>query len=79
MVEKTKNSSSIVSSFGYLLAIRYFLGVAEAGFSRGVVMYLCYWYKPSERATRLASLAGSIVVAGKFSALKALEGIHRVV
>jgi MFS family permease len=32
-------------------------------------MYLCYWYKPSERATRLAIFAGSVAVAGAFSGL----------
>lgn len=60
-----------VSTFGGLLAIRFFLGVAEAGFFPGVVMYLCYWYKPSERATRLAIFAGSVAVAGAFSGLLA--------
>lgn len=60
-----------VKSFGGLLAIRFFLGVAEAGFFPGVVMYLCYWYKPSERATRLAIFAGSVAVAGAFSGLLA--------
>lgn len=34
-------------------------------------MYLCYWYKPSERATRLAIFAGSVAVAGAFSGLLA--------
>jgi MFS family permease len=63
--------TSAVSSFGGLLTIRFFLGVAEAGFFPGVVMYLCYWYKPSERATRLAIFAGSVAVAGAFSGLLA--------
>ncbi|OAK97438.1 MFS transporter-like protein [Phaeosphaeriaceae sp. SRC1lsM3a] len=63
--------TSAVTSFGGLLAIRFFLGVAEAGFFPGVVFYLCYWYKPSERATRLAIFAGSVAVAGAFSGLLA--------
>lgn len=63
--------TAAVSSFGGLLAVRFFLGVAEAGFFPGVVMYLCYWYKPSERATRLAIFAGSVAVAGAFSGLLA--------
>ncbi|KAF2028220.1 MFS transporter-like protein [Setomelanomma holmii] len=63
--------TSAVSTFGGLLAVRFFLGVAEAGFFPGVVMYLCYWYKPSERATRLAIFAGSVAVAGAFSGLLA--------
>ncbi|KAL6708204.1 hypothetical protein ACN47E_003388 [Coniothyrium glycines] len=63
--------TAAVSSYGGLLAVRFFLGVAEAGFFPGVVMYLCYWYKPSERATRLAIFAGSVAVAGAFSGLLA--------
>ncbi|KAF2133623.1 MFS transporter-like protein [Dothidotthia symphoricarpi CBS 119687] len=63
--------TAAVSSFEGLLAVRFFLGVAEAGFFPGVVMYLCYWYKPSERATRLAIFAGSVAVAGAFSGLLA--------
>jgi MFS family permease len=80
--------TAAVFNFQGLLAIRFFLGVAEAGFFPGlvsaldcemgcvadlssVVMYLCYWYKPSERATRLAIFAGSVAVAGAFSGLLA--------
>jgi hypothetical protein len=80
--------TAAVFNFQGLLAIRFFLGVAEADFfswvsiwSNGetrcvadfssVVMYLCYWYKPSERATRLAIFAGSVAVAGAFSGLLA--------
>lgn len=63
--------TAAVSSFGGLLAVRFFLGVAEAGFFPGVVFYLCCWYKPSERATRLAIFAGSVAVAGAFSGLLA--------
>jgi MFS family permease len=61
--------TAAVFNFEGLLAIRFFLGIAEAGFFPGVVMYLCYWYKPSERATRLAIFAGSVAVAGAFSGL----------
>lgn len=63
--------TAAVFNFSGLLAIRFFLGVAEAGFFPGVIMYLCYWYKPSERATRMAIFAGSVAVAGAFSGLLA--------
>lgn len=63
--------TSAVHNFGGLLAIRFFLGVAEAGFFPGCVMFLCYWYKPAERATRMAIFAGSVAVAGAFSGLLA--------
>ncbi|PNS19220.1 hypothetical protein CAC42_2397 [Sphaceloma murrayae] len=51
-----------VSTYGGLLAARFFLGLAEAGFYPGVIMYLCFWY---------AIFAGSIAVAGAFSGLLA--------
>ncbi|TKX24868.1 MFS transporter-like protein 43 [Elsinoe australis] len=60
-----------VSTYGGLLVARFFLGLAEAGFYPGVIMYLCFWYKPSERATRMAIFAGSVAVAGAFSGLLA--------
>lgn len=63
--------TAAVSNFAGLLAIRFFLGVAEAGFFPGCVLYFCFWYKPSERATRLAIFAGSVAVAGAFSGLLA--------
>lgn len=63
--------TAAVSSYHGLLAVRFFLGLAEAGFFPGVIMYLCFWYKPDERATRMAIFAGSVAVAGAFSGLLA--------
>ncbi|GAM88972.1 hypothetical protein ANO11243_070060 [Dothideomycetidae sp. 11243] len=63
--------TAAVRSYGGLLAVRFCLGIAEAGFFPGVVYYLCLWYKPNERATRMAIFAGSIAVAGAFSGLLA--------
>ncbi|KAF2156701.1 major facilitator superfamily transporter [Myriangium duriaei CBS 260.36] len=63
--------TAAVSSYGGLLAARFALGLAEAGFFPGVIYYLCLWYKPNERATRMAIFAGSIAVAGAFSGLLA--------
>ena len=36
-------------------ALRFFLGVAEAGFAPGVILYLTYWF-PSERRAKALSL-----------------------
>ncbi|KEY72638.1 hypothetical protein S7711_06272 [Stachybotrys chartarum IBT 7711] len=60
-----------VTTYGGLLAVRIFLGLAEAGFFPGVMMYLCFWYKPEERATRMAIFASSVAVAGAFGGLLA--------
>lgn len=36
-----------------------------------IMMYLCFWYKPEERATRMAIFASSVAVAGAFGGLLA--------
>ncbi|WVQ83899.1 hypothetical protein IAT38_006043 [Cryptococcus sp. DSM 104549] len=61
--------SAAVSTYGGLIACRIFLGICEAGFFPGVMMYLCFWYKPSERGTRMAIFSASIAVAGAFGGL----------
>lgn len=63
--------TAAVTTYGGLIAVRVFLGLAEAGFFPGIMMYLCFWYKPEERATRMAIFASSIAVAGAFSGLLA--------
>ncbi|KAM0294309.1 hypothetical protein ACHAPM_011404 [Fusarium culmorum] len=63
--------TAAVSTYGGLLAVRIFLGLAEAGFFPGIMMYLCFWYKPEERATRMAIFASSVAVAGAFGGLLA--------
>jgi MFS family permease len=63
--------TAAVTTYGGLLACRIFLGLAEAGFFPGVMMYLCFWYKPEERATRMAIFASSVAVAGAFGGLLA--------
>ncbi|KAJ3343487.1 hypothetical protein HDU93_008146 [Gonapodya sp. JEL0774] len=45
--------ASVTNAAG-LKACRFFLGVAEAGMLPGVVYYMSFWYKPTERATRVA-------------------------
>jgi len=35
------------------------------------MMYLCFWYKPEERATRMAIFASSVAVAGAFGGILA--------
>ncbi|KAL0931182.1 tartrate transporter 2 [Colletotrichum truncatum] len=63
--------TAAVSTYGGLLAVRIMLGLAEAGFFPGIMMYLCFWYKPEERATRMAIFASSVAVAGAFGGLLA--------
>lgn len=60
-----------VTTYQRLLVARFFHGMAEAGFSSGVMMHLCFWYKPEERATRMAIFASSVALACGFGGLLA--------
>jgi ACS family tartrate transporter-like MFS transporter len=61
-------------------ALRFLLGVAEAGFFPGIVLYLSYWFPAAERAkaiTRfMAAVPLSVVLGGPLSgALLKLNGV----
>jgi ACS family tartrate transporter-like MFS transporter len=45
-------------------SIRFLLGVAEAGFYPGVILYLTYWFPDKERAHTVALFATGTVIAG---------------
>ena len=42
-----------VTNASGLYAARFFLGLMEAGMFPGVILQLCYWYRPDEMARRL--------------------------
>lgn len=42
-------ATAFVPSFEWLLAARFFLGVAEAGFAPAIFLYLTYWFSNRER------------------------------
>jgi MFS transporter, ACS family, tartrate transporter len=44
--------------------VRFFLGVAEAGFYPGVILYMTYWFPDKERAHTVALFATGTVIAG---------------
>ena len=54
-----------------LAAIRFCLGVVEAGFAPGVAFYLSSWYKRYELASRFAIYYTATAVSGAFSGLLA--------
>jgi D-galactonate transporter len=75
-------SMVFVSSPTVFYVLRFFLGVAEAGFFPGIVLYLTYWF-PAQRRSRMNALfmigipfAG--VVGGPLSGwiLNAMQGAH---
>ncbi|WWC95607.1 hypothetical protein V866_002472 [Kwoniella sp. B9012] len=57
------------STFGGLVACRICLAIAEAGFFPGIIMYLCFWYKPEERGSRIALFLGFVSVSGAIGGL----------
>ncbi|MEH2182107.1 MFS transporter [Nostoc sp.] len=46
----------------YLL--RFFLGIAEAGFFPGIILYLTYWFPTIQRAKTIASFMAATAIAG---------------
>lgn len=58
-------------SYGQLVAMRFLLGMFEAGFAPGCAFYLSSWYKKYELTSRFAWLYTSVALAGAFSGLLA--------
>lgn len=46
--------------------LRFLLGVAEAGFFPGIILYLTYWYTQTHRAHMVATFMTAITLAGVF-------------
>jgi ACS family tartrate transporter-like MFS transporter len=53
-----------ISSTTAFYSVRFLLGVAEAGFYPGVILYLTYWFPDKERAHTVALFATGTVIAG---------------
>ena len=45
-----------------LYVLRFLLGVAEAGFFPGIIIYLTYWFRAKEQATTIAFFTAAIPV-----------------
>jgi len=54
----------LVHSASSFYALRFLLGVAEAGFFPGIIFYLTYWYPAPERARAYAWFLAAIPVCG---------------
>jgi len=71
----------VTSSTGFYI-LRFLLGVAEAGFFPGVILYLTYWYPSDRRARVLALFMTGIPVAGVIGGptsgwiLNGMAGVH---
>ncbi|KAH9240765.1 hypothetical protein K456DRAFT_1744608 [Colletotrichum gloeosporioides 23] len=54
------------NSFTSVTALRFFLGAFESGVFAGMIFYRSFWYRPEERAFRIAIFLGSATLAGAF-------------
>lgn len=59
----------LVTNYGQLLAMRFCLGMFEAGLFPGVNFYLNGWYRRSELSKRTAFFFGGAVMAGAFGGI----------
>ncbi|KAK3680348.1 hypothetical protein LTR37_021308 [Vermiconidia calcicola] len=63
--------TGVVQGYGGLVATRFMLGVAEAGFFPGAVFLVSRWYLPGECQFRISLFYTSSAMAGAFSGLLA--------
>ncbi|PWY86932.1 putative MFS transporter [Aspergillus heteromorphus CBS 117.55] len=61
----------LVHNYSGLMAVRWFLGLAEAGLFPGVGYFLSCWYKRSEFGVRMAIFFSAAALAGSFGGLLA--------
>ncbi|HJT77272.1 MAG TPA: MFS transporter [Gemmataceae bacterium] len=72
-------ATMLVRGVGSFYAVRIFLGVAEAGFFPGVILYLTFWFPARERARVVALFMLAIPITGFVSNLVSgalLEYLH---
>jgi len=60
-----------VNSLSGLVAIRFFLGIAESGFFPGVWLLLSSWYRREELSKRFAFFYSAAIISGAFGGLLA--------
>lgn len=53
-------------NYATVTAVRFLLGVFEAGLFPGLVYYLTFWYRQEERSVRVAAILASATLAGAF-------------
>jgi D-galactonate transporter len=60
------SSMSLVSSTTMFYVMRFVLGMAEAGFFPGIILYLTFWYPRQYRAKMVALFMTAIAISGVF-------------
>jgi ACS family tartrate transporter-like MFS transporter len=59
----------LTSNATMFFALRFFLGIAEAGFFPGIILYLTYWFPKREHGTAVARFMTAIPMAGVLGGL----------
>ena len=67
-----------VRNFGGLVALRFFLGAFESGLFPGQVYFLTFWYRPEERAVRIALIVACSSLGGAFGGAIAMCSMFMV-
>lgn len=71
-----------VTKYEHLVALRFIIGILEAGFAPGILLILSSWYKKNEQSRRYAVFISAAVLSGAFGGLIAggitgsLNGAH---
>ncbi|KAL1955180.1 hypothetical protein VTO42DRAFT_8945 [Malbranchea cinnamomea] len=71
-------------SYSHLVALRFIVGMLEAGFAPGILLILSSWYKGNEQSKRFAVYISAAVLSGAFGGILAgaitsgLEGAHGI-
>lgn len=60
--------TGFAQSDAHLYILRFLLGVAEAGFFPGIILYLTYWFKENERSIATAVLIMALPIGGLIGA-----------
>jgi ACS family tartrate transporter-like MFS transporter len=56
-------ATGLVRNLHQLYVVRFLLGVAEAGYFPGIILYLTYWFRRSERSQAVALFAAAVPIA----------------
>jgi ACS family tartrate transporter-like MFS transporter len=58
--------SGLVHTAGQFYMVRFFLGLAEASFFPGMIVYLTHWFRQSDRGRAIAILYAALSVSSIF-------------
>ncbi|KEF62064.1 uncharacterized protein A1O9_00036 [Exophiala aquamarina CBS 119918] len=79
----TSSCLAAVNNYPQVTGVRFVLGAAEAGLFPGLVYYLTFWYKTSERSIRVALIYASAILSGAFGgalayAIGHMQGVRKI-